>query len=57
MKRLSVLLLCLALLAACLAALAEPAGVVKLSIANPPDKTRYVQGEPFDPTGMKVDGR
>ena len=52
MKRLLALLLLLALSAACLPAPAEAPAVVKLRIATPPDKTRYIQGEPFDPAGI-----
>ncbi len=55
MRRLLALLLCLALWAACLSAPAETPGVVKLRIATPPDRTRYIQGETFDPAGLTVD--
>ena len=54
MKRLISLLLCLILCAACLSVLAETPEVVKIKVVTPPDKTHYIQGEPFDPVGMTV---
>ncbi len=47
-------LLILILLCACIPAGAENTQVEKLTIAVPPDKTRYIEGEAFDPAGLQV---
>ena len=54
MKRLLACLCCLVLMGVSLSAAAEEPEVVKLKIVTPPEKTRYIEGETFDPAGIVV---